>query len=65
LRKASNLKLPFIIGPFSVQAGSCLSQIQAKLKEFGFSQLQGRMYDPNQIISKRRLMKKHAPYEHE
>jgi hypothetical protein len=65
LHKASNLKFPFIIGPFIVKARSCLSQIQAKLKEFGFAQLQGRRYDPHQIISKRRLMNKHAPYEHE
>jgi hypothetical protein len=65
LHKASNLKFPFIIGPFIVKTRSCLSQIQAKLKEFGFAQLQGRRYDPHQIISKRRLMNKHAPYEHE
>jgi hypothetical protein len=65
LCKASNLKFPFIIGPFIVKARSFLSQIQAKLKEFGFSQLQGRRYYPHQIISKRILMNKHAPYEHE
>jgi hypothetical protein len=65
LHKASNLKFPFIIGPFIVKTRSCLSQIQEKLKEFGFAQLQGRRYDPHQIISKRRLMNKHAPYEHE
>jgi hypothetical protein len=65
MHKASNLKFPFIIGPFIVKTRSCLSQIQAKLKEFGFSQLQGRRYDPHQVISKRRLMNKHAPYEHE
>jgi hypothetical protein len=65
LHKASNLKFPFIIGPFVVKTRSCLSQIQTKLKEFGFSQLQGRRYDPHQVISKRRLMNKHAPYEHE
>jgi hypothetical protein len=65
LHKASNLKFPFIIGPFIVKTRSCLSQIQAKLKEFGFAQLQGRRYDPHQIISKRRLINKQAPYEHE
>jgi hypothetical protein len=65
LRKASNLKFPFIIGPFIVKTRSCLSQIQAKLKDFGFAQLQGIGYDPHQIISKRRLMNKHAPYKHE
>jgi hypothetical protein len=65
LHKASNLKFPFIIGPFIVKSRSCLSQVQAKLKEFGFAQLQGRRYDPHQIISKRRQMNKHAPYEHE
>jgi hypothetical protein len=42
-----------------------LSQVQENLKEFGFSQLQGRRYDPHQIISKRILMEKQAPYEHE
>jgi hypothetical protein len=65
LHKASNLKFPFIIGPFIVKTRSCLSQIQENLKEFGFAQLQGRIYDPHQIISKRILMNKHAPYEHE
>jgi hypothetical protein len=65
LCKASNLKFPFIIGPFIVKSRSCLYQIQSKLKEFGFSQLQGRRYDPHQIISKRILMNKQAPYEHE
>jgi hypothetical protein len=65
LRKASKLKFPFIIGPFIVKARSCLSHIQAKLKDFGFAQLQGSRYDPHQIISNRRLMNKQAPYEHE
>jgi hypothetical protein len=65
LHKASNLKFPFIIGPFNVKTRSCRSQIQEKIKEFGFAQLQGRRYGPHQIISKRRLMKKHDPYEHE
>jgi hypothetical protein len=65
LHKASNLKLPFIIGPFIIKSRSCLSKVQEKIKEFGFAQLQGRSYDPHQIISKRILMKKHDPYEHE
>jgi hypothetical protein len=65
LHKASNLKFPFIIGPFIVKNRSCLSQIQEKLKEFGFAQIQGRRYDPHQIISKRILMNKQAPYDHE
>jgi hypothetical protein len=65
LNKASNLKFPFIIGPFIFKARSCLSHIQANIKEFGFAQLQGRRCDPHRIISKRRLMKKQAPYEHE
>jgi hypothetical protein len=63
--KASNLKFPFIIGPFVVKTRSCLPQIQAKLSGFGFTQLQGRKYDPHQIISKRRLMSRQGPYEHE
>jgi hypothetical protein len=65
LHKASNLKFPFIIGPFIAKTRSCLSQIQAKLKESGLSQLQGRRYDLHYIISKRRLVNKHAPCEHE
>jgi hypothetical protein len=65
LHKASNLKFPFIIGPFIFKSRSCLSQVQAKLKDFGFSRLQGRTYDPHQIISKKRLMNKQSPYEHE
>jgi hypothetical protein len=65
LHKASNFKFPFIIGPFIVKTRLCLSHIQENLKEFGFSQLQGRRYDPHQIISKRMLMNKHALYEHE
>jgi hypothetical protein len=65
MHKASNLKFPFIIGPFVVKTRSCLPQIQAKLNEFGFTQLQGRKYDPHQVISKRRLMSKQGPYEHE
>jgi predicted metal-dependent hydrolase len=65
MHKASNLKFPFIIGPFVVKTRSCLPQIQAKLSEFGFTQLQGRKYDPHQVISKRRLMSRQGPYEHE
>jgi hypothetical protein len=65
LHRASNLEFPFFIGPFIVKSRSCLSQVQAKLTEFGFAQLQGRRYDPHQIISKRRQMNKSAPYEHE
>jgi hypothetical protein len=65
MHKASNLKFPFIIEPFVVNTRSCLPQIQAKLNRFGFTQLQGRKYDPHQIISKRRLMSRQGPYEHE
>jgi hypothetical protein len=65
LHRASNIKFPFVIGPFVVKSRSCLSQVKKKLKEFGFSKIQGRKYDPHQIISKRRQMNKNAPYEHE
>ena len=56
LNKSSNLNFSFIIGLFIVKSRSCLSQVQANIKEFGFAQLQGRRYDPHQIISKRRLL---------
>jgi hypothetical protein len=62
--KASNLKFPFMVGPFVVKRNSCLTQIQSKLNEFGFTQLQGRRYDPHQIISKRILASQQGPYEH-
>jgi hypothetical protein len=65
LRKSSNLKFLFIIGPFIVKGRYFLSQIQENLKELCFSQLQRRIYDPHQIISKRILMNKHGSYEHE
>jgi len=52
--KASNLKFLFVVGPFVVKSKSCLPQIQSKLNEFGFTQLQGRRCDPHQVISKRR-----------
>jgi hypothetical protein len=65
LHKASKLKFHFIIGPFIVKSRSCLSQIHAKLKDFGFAQLQGRRYGPHQIKSKRSLTNKQAPYENE
>jgi hypothetical protein len=63
--KASNLKFPFVVGPFVVKSKSCLPQIESKLSKFGFTQLQGRRYDPHQIISKRRLASRQGPYEHE
>jgi hypothetical protein len=50
--KASNLKFPFVVGPFVVKNKSCLPQIQSKLNEFGFTQLQGE--DMIHIISYRR-----------
>jgi hypothetical protein len=53
------------MGPFLVKNKSCLPQIQSKLSEFGFTQLQGRKYDLHQIISKRRLMSRQGPYENE
>jgi len=65
LHQYSNLKFHFIIGPFIFKHRSFLSQVQENLKDFGFAQLQGRGYDPHQIISKRILMNKQAPYEHE
>jgi hypothetical protein len=63
--RASNIKFPFVIVPFIVKSRSCLSQVKEKFKDFGFSKIQGRKYDPHQIISKRRQMNKNAPYEHE
>jgi hypothetical protein len=35
--KASNLKFPFMVGPFVVKNKSYLPQIQSKLSEFGFT----------------------------
>jgi hypothetical protein len=35
--KASNVKFPFIVGPFVVKNKSYLPQIQSKLNEFGFT----------------------------
>jgi hypothetical protein len=63
--KASNLNFPFVVGPFVVKKTSCFHLIQSKLSEFGFTWLQGRKYDPHQIISKRILASKQSPYEHE
>jgi hypothetical protein len=63
--KASNMKFPFVVGPVVVKRKSCLPQVQSKLNEFGFTQLQGRRYDPHQIIPKRRLASKQGPHEHE
>jgi hypothetical protein len=37
MHKASNLKFPFIIGPFVVKNRFCLPHMQAKIKEFGFT----------------------------
>ena len=65
LHRSSNIKFPFVIGPFFVKSRSCLSQVKEKFKYFGFSEIQGRKYDPHKIISKRRQMNKNAPYEHE
>ena len=48
-----------------VKRKSCFPQIQSKLNEFGFTQLQGRIYDPHQIISKRILASRQGPYENE
>jgi hypothetical protein len=39
VHKASNLKFPFMVGPFVVKNKSCLPQIQHKLSEFRFTQL--------------------------
>jgi hypothetical protein len=64
-QKASNLKFSFVVGPFMVKSKSCLPQIHSKLNEFGFTELQGRRYDPRQVISKRRLARRQGPYEHE
>jgi hypothetical protein len=63
--KDSNMKFVFIVGPFVVKRKSFLPQIQSKLNEFGFTQLQGRRYDPHRFISKRILARRQGPYEHE
>jgi hypothetical protein len=63
--KASNLKFPFMVGPFVVNNKSYLPQIQSNLSECGFTQLQWRRYDMHQIISKRILVIRQGPYEHE
>jgi hypothetical protein len=62
--KDCNLKLPFVVGSFVVKSKSFFPQIQSKINEFGFTQLQGRRYHPHQIISKRRLARKQGSYEH-
>jgi len=63
--KASNLKFPFVVGPFVLKSKSNSPQIKSNLSEFGFTQLQGRRYGPHQIISKRILASRQGHYEHE
>jgi hypothetical protein len=63
--RESNIKFPFVIGPFIVKSRTCLAQVEAKLKALVFAQMPGKKYDPHQIISRRRKMNKNAPYEHE
>jgi hypothetical protein len=54
-----------MVGPFVVKNRSCLPIIQYKLNEFRFTQLQGRKCDLHRIISKRILLSRQGPYEHE
>jgi len=54
-----------VIGPFIVKSKKCLAQVEAKFKDLFFSQMSGKKYDTHHIISRRRQMKKNAPYEHE
>jgi hypothetical protein len=48
--KASNLKFPFMVGPFVVKTRSCLPHIQAKLSDLGLHSYRGGdMTAPNHI----------------
>ena len=63
-KKPSEIKFPWIVGPFVIKSKSSLQIIESMLKEMGFLVEVVVDYDPYHVISNRRQANKNKPFEH-
>ena len=64
-RKASELKFPWVIGPFIIKRKVALPVIENLLKDMVFPTSTAINYDPHHIITIRKQVNKNNPFEHE
>ena len=63
-KKYSEIKFPWVVGPFIIKNKSALPMIESLLREMGFQTEVAVNYDPHRIISIKRQVNKNKRFEH-
>ena len=64
-RKASEIKVPWVVGPFIIKNKVALPVVEILLKGMGFKTNFVVEYDPLHVIPTRRHVNKNTPFEHQ
>ena len=64
-RKSSEIKFPWVVGPFIIKSKDALTLVEILLKYIGFQTYTSINYDPHYIISIRRKVNENKPFEHQ
>ena len=64
-KKSSEIKFPWVVGPFIIKSKDALPIIESFLKEMGFQTTTSINYHPHHIISISKQVNKNKPFQHE
>ena len=64
LRKSTEIRFPWVVGPFIIKNKASLPMIERLLREMGFPNEAAINYDPRHIISIRTQVNKNKPFKH-
>ena len=63
--KSTEIKYPWVVGPFTIKNKDALPMTESLLREMGFSMEPAVNYDPHHVISNRRKSMKINYFKHE
>ena len=63
-KKPSEIRFPWVVGPFIIKNKASLPMIERLLREMGFPNEAAINYDPRHIISIKRQVNEDKPFEH-
>ena len=62
--KSTDIKYPWVVGPFTIKNKGAFPMVEGLLRELGFETEPAINYYPHQVISNRRKDQKINPYKH-
>ena len=64
-KKSTEIKYPWVVGPFTIKNKAALPMTESLLREMGFLMEPAVNYDPHHVISNRIKAPKINPFKHE